>query len=185
MVPTPEFTRQSPWLDLVNSQSWDGFGRLTDYLREPAWVRRFLTYWRVRPPNATTTAFAELSDYRTVLRGIAERVARTGSLSTRAFPVLNAALSAPAYQRVVRRGDALSLELAPVRADWGWIRSQLAASLVVSARDRPSRLKICPNPGCRWVFVDATKGNTRRWCNDTRCGNRDRVRRARARQTTR
>ncbi len=185
MAPTPEFTRQSPWLDLVNSQSWDGFGRLTDYLRDPAWVRRFLAYWRVRPPNATTTAFAELNDYRMMLRGITERVARTGSLSARDFPVLNAVLGAPVYHQVVRRGGALSLELAPVRADWAWMRSQLAASLVASARDRPSRVKICPNSGCRWVFVDATKGNTRRWCNDTRCGNRDRVRRARARQPTR
>jgi predicted RNA-binding Zn ribbon-like protein len=182
MVPTPEFTQQSPWLDLVNSQSWDGFGRLTDYLRDPVWVRQFLAYWRVRPPDAIASAFVELSDYRVVLRGVAERVARTGSLVAGDIPKLNAALAAPAYRRVVRRSDALSLELAPVHADWAWLRSQLAASLVIDAQDRPNRTKICPNPGCRWVFVDATKGNTRRWCNDRRCGNRDRVRRARARQ---
>jgi predicted RNA-binding Zn ribbon-like protein len=44
----------------------------------------------------------------------------------------------------------------------------------------PRRLKICPNRGCRWVFYDRTKGKTRVWCNDRTCGNRERVRRARA-----
>ena len=48
--------------------------------------------------------------------------------------------------------------------------------------DLVARLKICPNHGCRWVFYDETRGNTRRWCDDRSCGNRDKVRRLRERR---
>jgi len=44
-----------------------------------------------------------------------------------------------------------------------------------------ARVKICRNADCRWVFYDTTKARSRRWCSDKVCGNRDRVRRARAR----
>jgi predicted RNA-binding Zn ribbon-like protein len=173
------FTPQSPWLDLVNSQQWDGFGRLTDHLHERSWVARFVRYWKFPPKNAAQSAHAQLARFRYQLRQMTERIAAGQTLTARDLRVLNVELKAPAYQQVVKKNQVLCVELTPSQFGWAWIRSRIAASFIQALTHQASRLKICPNVGCRWVFYDSTKGNVRRWCSDRRCGNRDRVRRAR------
>lgn len=177
-----EFTPQSAWLDLINSQMWDGFGRLTDHLRNPGWVAGFLQYWNTRPEElGRKSARAELSELRDELRRSVEKVAAGRSLTRRDLHALNAFLRAPSYLQIVREGKDMRLERKPVRLNWRWVRSQIAASFVDSLQRGSSRIKTCDNPQCRWAFVDTTRGNIRRWCRDRRCGNRFRVRRARAR----
>ena len=46
----------------------------------------------------------------------------------------------------------------------------------------PSRLRICENPQCRWVFKDTSRTGKRKWCSMSSCGNRAKVARHRARQ---
>jgi predicted RNA-binding Zn ribbon-like protein len=55
-----------------------------------------------------------------------------------------------------------------------------AADLMLS-QPRP-RLRCCDNPQCRWLFVDDSKGGTRRWCSMSACGNRAKARRHAERQ---
>jgi predicted RNA-binding Zn ribbon-like protein len=43
----------------------------------------------------------------------------------------------------------------------------------------PPRLRACGDDSCAGIFVD--ESGRRRWCNDTRCGSRARVRAHRAR----
>jgi predicted RNA-binding Zn ribbon-like protein len=50
-----------------------------------------------------------------------------------------------------------------------------AADLLVHG-DR-SRIRQCANEQCLWLFVDASKNGTRRWCDMTSCGNRAKARR--------
>lgn len=45
----------------------------------------------------------------------------------------------------------------------------------------PERIKACEADDCDWVFWDKSKAGRRRWCDSQICGNRDRVRRHRAR----
>lgn len=45
-----------------------------------------------------------------------------------------------------------------------------AADLLTHAGER--RIRRCANDKCRWVFVDRSKGGTRRWCDMSSCGNR-------------
>jgi predicted RNA-binding Zn ribbon-like protein len=45
-----------------------------------------------------------------------------------------------------------------------------AADLLTHAAER--RIRLCANDKCRWVFVDRSKGGTRRWCDMSSCGNR-------------
>jgi predicted RNA-binding Zn ribbon-like protein len=180
-----KFTPQSTWLDLVNSQQWDGFGRLTDHLLEQGWVARFLRYWRVRPEKIVgTEPITELSEIRVALRQATEKIASGRGINRRDIHALNRFLKTPSYPHLVIKGKQVRIELRPVRLNWAWIKSQIAASFAESLLGHPNRIKICANSGCRWAFHDATKGNIRRWCNDRRCGNRDRVRRARARQSS-
>jgi len=46
------------------------------------------------------------------------------------------------------------------------------------------RLHRCDDQGCGWLFLDATRNHSRRWCSSTDCGNRDRARRHHARNRT-
>ena len=39
----------------------------------------------------------------------------------------------------------------------------------------PSRIKSCPS--CSWLFLDASKNNTRRWCDMQSCGSNDKAKR--------
>jgi len=43
------------------------------------------------------------------------------------------------------------------------------------------QVRACDNPQCRLVFVDLSKNQTRRWCDNGGCGNRSRLRRFRSR----
>lgn len=56
-------------------------------------------------------------------------------------------------------------------------RWQIAASagLLLTSADR-DRVKQCPGDRCGWVFVDASRNRSRRWCDSRECGNRERVR---------
>ena len=177
-----QFTPQLPWLDLVNSQQWDGFGQLTDHLLDAAWAAGFLDYWKVRQEKlGRATAYDQLTELRDLIRRWTEKMVSGKSTGQQDLRTLNTYLKAPAYLQLVKRKGQILSELRPVTRDWEWVRSRIASSFVESLLDRPDRLKICGNPLCQWAFVDKTKSNNRRWCNDRRCGNRDRVRRSRAR----
>jgi predicted RNA-binding Zn ribbon-like protein len=40
-----------------------------------------------------------------------------------------------------------------------------------------ARIRQCANPKCLWMFVDASKAGTRRWCDMNACGNRAKAQR--------
>ncbi len=64
--------------------------------------------------------------------------------------------------RIPTPGLDLSDLLAPVL--WS------AADLLV--RDAARTVRQCANPECLWLFIDRSKGATRRWCDMGACGNR-------------
>lgn len=180
------FGRKFAWVDLANSEQWDGFGRLTDHLLDPLWLQDFLRHWRYRLPVAQRRHSNELVRLRRTLRRAAEQLASGAGVHPKELAEINAVLVVPSYARIIKSDGAFRRELSPLRLGWPWVRAQIAASFVdFLVHYQSNRLKICPNRGCRWAFYDVTKGNTRRWCNDRRCGNRDRVRRARAAQKRR
>jgi predicted RNA-binding Zn ribbon-like protein len=45
------------------------------------------------------------------------------------------------------------------------------------ASDRRRRVRLCANAQCLWLFLDQSKGGTRRWCDMAACGNRAKARR--------
>ncbi len=58
----------------------------------------------------------------------------------------------------------------------------LVALLRASARPAWSRVKACRGTDCGWVFVDASRNGSRRWCEMASCGNRAKTARFRARR---
>jgi predicted RNA-binding Zn ribbon-like protein len=63
-----------------------------------------------------------------------------------------------------------------------WPVARSAVELALSGR--LERVKQCPVPagGCGWLFFDATKNSTRRWCSMRDCGGRVKARRQYARR---
>jgi hypothetical protein len=177
------FGKVAPWVDLVNSEEWDGFGKLTDQLANPGWLATFLKHWDLYPLLSKGLPRAKLVKLRNLLRGGAEKLGAGRSLGRREISKLNQALNVPVWQKLVQNQNGFRTEAVPVRNDWDWVQARIAASFgEMLANHEMERIKICANSDCRWVFHDPTKARTKRWCNDRTCGNRARVRRARAAQ---
>jgi predicted RNA-binding Zn ribbon-like protein len=76
------------------------------------------------------------------------------------------------------------------RNDWTWdaheddLRRPLwpvaHAAIELLRSERLERLRQCGH--CRWLFLDASKNHSRRWCSMAHCGSDAKVRRARARR---
>ncbi len=187
MPATPDIFRAkgygqvAPWVDLANSEEWDGFGKLTDHLANPLWLAAFLKHWNFQPIRKKTVPRGDLKRLRTLLRAAAERFAAGRTLRRADLVKLNRALNVLARQRFVENQNGFRAELVPLKRDGSWVIARIAASLgEMLANGAAQRINTCANSKCRWVFFDRTKARTKRWCNDRTCGNRARVRRARA-----
>ena len=175
------FGKVAPWVDLVNSEEWNGFGKFTDHLANPRWLATFLTHWELYPFPSKDIPRRRLARLRNLLRRAAEKLASGGALSRSELSALNQVLNVPVWQKLVQGQNGFRAETIPVRSDWTWVIARIAASFgEMLANQEVERIKVCANSECRWVFHDRTKARTKRWCNDRTCGNRARVRRARA-----
>ncbi len=179
------FGLRSAALDVINSDHWDGFGQRTEHLDDPAWCAAFLARWGwADMAAAEPLPRADVTRLRARLRRIVDAVAAGQGVGADDAVALDGWLASPARRHLARDTQGYTLEWAPLEAGWSWIMAEIAASMVdMLVPHQSRRLKVCPNPGCRWAFYDETNGNTRRWCNDRACGNRDKVRRFRARRT--
>ncbi len=117
--------------------------------------------------------------YRAFSSLAAERAAEAVDLAT-----INAAV-ADAYRhlRLVPHGDGFAwdwheaegaLEL-PI-----WIVARSAADLLVSPD--VERVRECAGERCDWLFLDASRNRSRRWCDMAECGNRAKAQRNYARR---
>ncbi len=177
------FGKVAPWVDLVNSEEWDGFGKRTDHFASPRWLATFLKHWNLHPLPSKDVPRRKLVQLRVLLRRAAEKLAAGGSLDPREISKVNQALKVAVRQNLVQDQNGIRAEIVPVRSDWTWVIARIAASLgEMLANQEVERIKVCANSDCRWVFYDPTKARTKRWCSDRTCGNRARVRRARAAQ---
>jgi predicted RNA-binding Zn ribbon-like protein len=177
------FGKVAPWVDLTNSEEWDGFGKFTDHLSNPRWLHSFLKHWKFDPLPAKHIPRLDLLQLRRVLRRTAEELAAGQPPNPAHLSKLNHALNVPVRQRLVQNQNGLRTELLPVKKDWRWVMARIAASLgEMLASQQAERIRICANSDCRWIFYDPTKARIKRWCKDRTCGNRARVRRSRALQ---
>jgi predicted RNA-binding Zn ribbon-like protein len=180
------FGKEFAWLDLANSLEWNGYGKRTDHLQNLAWAAYVVKHWNLASSLPRPVPLNELIRLRTLLRRMAETLVAGDALDERDLHALNWYLNVPVRVKLFQHQNGVHSELVPLRHGWPWILSRIAASFAdMLALNRADRLKYCPNEGCQWIFYDRTKANTRRWCNDRTCGNRDRVRRSRNRRKKR
>ena len=114
--------------------------------------------------------------YRIFLDGSAGRRPRSPDLDA-----LNAALGRALPHRRVADDDGrmvLAWDEAPELDAPLWPVVDAAVTLLTSGE--ASRVRVCGMYGegeCSWLFLDRTKGGTRRWCSMKDCGNRAKARR--------
>ena len=173
-------------LDLINSEHFDYRGRrgLQDNLTNPAWVAAFAQHWHLpvtSPPDALS--MAALRALRALLRQMFEAAATGQPVTDEELEELNAFLAlAPVMLQVRRSGTRVVLQTIMLHEGWTAAASQIAASWVeVLASIPPTRLKVCANPDCHWVFIDQSHNLSRCWCRQWACGNLMKVRQFRAR----
>ena len=177
------FGKEFAWLDLANSLEWNGYGKVTDHLKDSTWAAHIVKHWNLASTLPRPIPLAQLIALRVLLRRMAEKLFAGEGIDERDLSALNSYLNVSVRVRLFQHQIGVQSELVPLRPGWPWILSRIAASFAeMLAINRPDRLKYCRNEGCRWIFYDQTKANTRRWCNDRTCGNRDRVQRSRVRQ---
>lgn len=61
----------------------------------------------------------------------------------------------------------------------------LAAMQLATRPELRARVRICEAPDCLWLFFDASRNRSRRWCDMRQCGNRMKARRYYARAQNR
>ncbi len=173
------------WLDLLNSDRHDylGQGKRVDSLDDPRWLKDFLAR------SGLEIAAAERPRLVPALRRLRRRLQAKADAIAGGTPVaavhledLNEYLAgAPLIRRLETDKGKARLRLEPVRRTVAAVLAGIVASFAETlSAGEVSRIKLCDNEACRWVFRDTSKSGTRRWCGPT-CGNLMKVRRFRRR----
>jgi len=190
----PKLVAGALCLEFANTADWHASARphesLKSYENLVAWCRRadLLDAARAerllrearRRPAAAKTALRRTTALREAIYRIVVRLLRGGPPDRADLAVFNRALaSALRRSRVVSGRDGLAWtwegdDRALDAMLWPIVES--AAELLTS--ERRSRIGQCADDrGCGWLFLDATKNRSRRWCAMGDCGNRAKARR--------
>lgn len=174
------------WDDFINSDWHDyrGKGPDKDRLLQSGWLEELLEAHNMQGPGPVTEeTLVELQQLRGLLQQIIQTLLEHRQPDERERSALNAYLGrASLYRKLTGKEEHLHLELVPYQRDWSWFMSEVAASFSdILVHHDPTRIKLCENPACRWVYYDESKNSSRRWC-DEPCANIMRVRRFRERQ---
>jgi predicted RNA-binding Zn ribbon-like protein len=172
--------RQGPWDD-----EW-----LLDYRDLAAW----LSHAGLLPESAVThlldRAGADCAEARRahsdalMLREAMYRVFAAQARHAQP-PVEDLAMLASAYREALANAR---LAAARDHTDWAWegddprraLWQPAHAAIDLLRSERLERLRQCRN--CRWLFLDASKNRSRRWCSMAHCGSDAKVRAARVRR---
>jgi predicted RNA-binding Zn ribbon-like protein len=181
-------------LSFANTLSWRGSVPPTEELLAPSDLLRWcaasagLDAGRLREmearwaadPAAGTAALSGAIALREALYRMFSATAGGAGPEDADIALLNGALTG--RTRLLRASDGLAWAL-PEQTD----PSTLLAPVLWSAGDlltgrRLAFVRCCANPRCQWLFLDDSKGGTRRWCSMASCGNRAKAQRHYARR---
>ena len=189
--------REDLCLGFVNTLSWRGRAVPAEALRTVFdlldWIERSevlprrsvedARQWARLHEEAAAQGFIEAIAVREALFGVFSSIAEGASVDPEDFLTVGAALvRGPHRARLVAtpqgfawRGPARGMTIPDILAPVLWS----AGDLLVAGGDR--LIRRCANDECRWLFIDQSKTNSRRWCDMRSCGNRAKARRHYAR----
>jgi predicted RNA-binding Zn ribbon-like protein len=172
---SPEGTRWhfdagAPSLDFVHTWGWGMPKPEWERLGTPAELGRWLADRYGSDPAATADDRAAALDLRAAITQATLRTAAGGRSDPADVDTINRFAAEPDIPPYLSGGR----RPAPV----GRPRAALAmlARDAIAVLSRPERIRHCGAGDCLLVFVDDSRGGTRRWCSMQRCGNRAKAR---------
>jgi predicted RNA-binding Zn ribbon-like protein len=184
-----------PAIDFVNTLGgplegpWDdewlpGYGELVAWSRHagllgPPEGATLVARAAARPSEAAAAHGGTLALRAALYDILAALARREAPPAPAAAVVAHGHLQGLAHARLDARGH---------RLEWTWAEADLrlpswlvaAAAMDLLRSGRLARLKQCRH--CRWLFLDASKNRSRRWCSMAHCGTGAKVRRTRQRR---
>lgn len=175
------------WVDFMNSEwhDWRGSGKSEDRLYKPEWLQQWLTEHQLIVQHMPTSAELEaLKNLRTQLQRCVRKLVGGAILHNEDINELNQILAQGSVIRHIHVIDGLyRLEVTAAKKDWPHLMAEIIASFARTlAEGEASRIRICDNPDCLWIYYDDTRNRSKRYCDDKMCGNLMKVRRFRARK---
>lgn len=155
----------------------------TDVLRTTGGILQWLVNRGLATPTDSVGLEdqAELVELRDALRGLFPAGSAMGVGQEYLEAANRTAGRIPFFVSVDANGT-MRLESRESSAGTRTISTILLAMLQAQGDGSWGRLRVCRNPGCRWVFYDRSKNQARRWCEMAVCGNRAKAVRFRARR---
>jgi predicted RNA-binding Zn ribbon-like protein len=144
---------------------------------------RWLSRKADRQRREADAVLARARALREALFGLFSAAARGRSIPAKELDIVNATLPGVLGRRRLAKADGGARWVWEARAEdldrplWPILES--AARLLTS--EDLGRIRECANEMCGWLFFDRSRNRSRRWCDMTVCGNRDKVRRHRQR----
>ncbi|WP_342564644.1 CGNR zinc finger domain-containing protein [Paenibacillus sp. FSL R7-0345] len=178
------------WDDFINSywRDWRTGDRSgdRDRLDDPQWLAEWLErHGLPAAAPATQEELQHLKQLRSLLWTEVQQLVQGVAPDQTLLDQLNSYMTAgPVIRQIVTPpGKSPELVLLPQRSDWEQIMAEIAASFAEAVLEKElSRIRICDNPDCLWVYYDDTRNRSKRYCDDKMCGNLMKVRRFRARK---
>jgi predicted RNA-binding Zn ribbon-like protein len=186
-------------LDFANTLAWRGstpaerlhtFNDLIDWCVEAAIVsapdadRR--KAWSRKQPGRAASVLADAIILREAIFGIFGNLATAREPGREDLDRLNRALAQAPSRSAIGCASARFGWIVEARAE---AAADLLAPVIWSAGDllashQLDRVRSCINHQCLWLFLDGSKGGSRRWCSMQACGNRAKARRYYLRRKT-
>lgn len=187
--PCVEFTHTRGWEERDRSDDdLESYGDLVAWsvdagILDPGTARRLKAEADGAPDDAAQVVVRARA-LRTALYEVLTSVARDDAPPSGALARLNDALAAAGrHLGLAGQGRDFRLDFAPdarERLEFPLLAiARSAAELLTSSE--VDRLKLCDAHDCGWLFIDASRNRSRRWCEMAECGNRAKVRRYRER----
>lgn len=188
--------RSWPCLDFTKTTGWDARDRPDDEMDSFASVvqwaldhgalgvqrARRLRSLAKRHPRAAARALSAALELRALLYRIFAAIGRNEPPDVEDVCVLNLKLSKAMPHR--------ELVPSPTGYRWAWCEDDALESVLwpiigsaaelLTSPDLDS-VRLCAADGCGWLFIDASRNRSRRWCAMSGCGNRAKARRYRQR----
>jgi predicted RNA-binding Zn ribbon-like protein len=144
---------------------------------DPAFVR-----WSLARPEAAQAVFAEAIAMREMLYRVLCALSIGARIAATDLRALNKAMArTPSRTRIAQLAQGYGWRLQAGGAG-SYSTPTLLAAVLWSASDlivgeQRASLRQCANAACRWLFLDASRNGSRRWCDMRACGNQAKARR--------
>lgn len=168
-------------IDFINSQWYKTHKSFSDPIYDENWLNDFYKKWDLSNAGIPDKRMIDkLLELRSFLNKVIIDIYSEKAIHSDDLDRINKYLSSFSFYKVLKKdNEKYYLSIVPEKSDFNWIIFEIISSFIKLITEYDiSRIKICNNPDCNWIFYDESKSKTRKWCDNT-CATLMKVRRFR------